>query len=76
MKRTRKEIFKNANGKWTSVSAKIRNLYDSVLKEKIPRHLKESSRMNTAKRDEASSLETENTTDVTEPNRTATTETE
>ena len=69
-------MFKHTDGKWTAVSVKIRNLYDSVLKENIPQHLKESSQFNPKGSVEAASLMNGSTPDATESNRTAAAEIE
>ena len=53
MKKPSTEIFGENGGKWTAVSAKIRNLYDSVLKESVPQNLKASSQLTSAPSREA-----------------------
>jgi hypothetical protein len=61
MKKPGAEIFGETGGKWTAVSAKIRSLYDSVLKESVPQNLKASSQFTSVYLSEVKSIEPERT---------------
>jgi len=53
-------MFKNPDGKWSAVSARIRTLYDSVLKETVPHKLKASTQLKVSSGADDPSIETVN----------------
>ena len=75
MKKPRSETSKKTDAKLTAVSTKIRNLYDSVLKENVPQTLRQSSQFNTARGAEKASTESESPPGDTAGNPSAVTQT-